>query len=142
MGLFKLFFARSEERGGATPPSGPYVTQGEFEENLSKQGELAPKTVAQLRAFGVTQESELKLEFFFYSNSDGKAASLVEALTDLGYHSESSTSAGDPNLVCITGWTTPMKMEEEAIVAWTEQMVRLGFKHDCEFDGWGTNPIQ
>ena len=32
--------------------------------------------------------------------------------------------------------------DTEAVVAWTEQMCRLGREHDCEFDGWGTNPRQ
>ena len=42
----------------------------------------------------------------------------------------------------ITGWTTPLEMSANLVLDWVDQMCNLGFEHDCEFDGWGTNPEQ
>ena len=29
-------------------------------------------------------------------------------------------------------------MDRANLLEWTEMMCRVGFEHDCEFDGWGT----
>lgn len=31
-------------------------------------------------------------------------------------------------------------MDTRLVVEWTKEMCRLGYSHDAEFDGWGTNP--
>jgi regulator of RNase E activity RraB len=51
-------------------------------------------------------------------------------------------SAGSEKLFMVTGWTTIMKMENEILKNWTKQMCELGYKFDCDFDGWGTTPDQ
>ncbi|MBU1900857.1 ribonuclease E inhibitor RraB [Patescibacteria group bacterium] len=28
------------------------------------------------------------------------------------------------------------------VLAWTEEMIKLGYRYDVQFDGWGTNPKQ
>ncbi|MBL7829785.1 MAG: hypothetical protein JNK41_02060 [Saprospiraceae bacterium] len=33
-------------------------------------------------------------------------------------------------------------MAEEVVKQWTKKMCELGYKFDCEFDGWGTDPNQ
>ena len=119
-----------------------YVSESAFRENLAQKTTMSPQTVAQLRKYGVTKESNLKLEFFFYTDNEAKGQSLLKALRDLRYAVECGPAAGDSRLVLVTGWTTPLKMSEEAVLAWTEKMCRLGYEHDCEFDGWGTNPSQ
>jgi hypothetical protein len=35
-----------------------------------------------------------------------------------------------------------MKMDEQTVLEWTGHMCGVGQQHDCEFDGWGTNPQQ
>ena len=35
-----------------------------------------------------------------------------------------------------------MKMDDQAVQLWTKEMSELGYKFDCEFDGWGTTPDQ
>jgi hypothetical protein len=58
---------------GKTP--GRYVSESAFSQNRTKQTVMAPQTMAQLRKYGVTDETELKLEFFFYTNTEAKAES-------------------------------------------------------------------
>lgn len=41
-----------------------------------------------------------------------------------------------------TGWTPRLTMSADVVQAWVRQMCDLGFKHDCQFDGWGTTPEQ
>jgi regulator of RNase E activity RraB len=113
-----------------------------LESNRQKQLAMTPKTVEQLRTHGVTSETNLKLEFFFYTDTADKADALKKALSELKYEVEQGLAAADKTLRVITGWSTAMQMKDEIVVAWTEQMCRIGFSHDCDFDGWGTNPEQ
>lgn len=114
----------------------------QFAKNLALQTRLTPQTLATLYSYGVTVETELRLEYFFYTNSEDKAAALHRALAALGYSGEFGPAAHDASLFIVTGWSVPVQMSEEAAVSWTESMSRIGFEHDAEFDGWGTNPQQ
>ena len=117
-----------------------FVSPDDFERNLRRQLAMTPDTLAQLRALGVTPDSSLKLEFFFYTDTADKAIALATPLAEFRYAVEQGLSATDKNLWIVTGWTTPIRMTDEIVLAWTEQMCRLGFLHDCDFDGWGTRP--
>jgi hypothetical protein len=37
-----------------------------------------------------------------------------------------------------TGCNRNINFEEEEMAIWTQQMIELGYKCDCQFDGWGT----
>jgi regulator of RNase E activity RraB len=106
------------------------------------QMKLAPITLSHLRRFGASDDKELKLEFFFYANDRDKAEALAKDLRTREYEAETVKSAGNNNLLLVTGWTTKMKTDEETIERWTEDMCELGYRNDCEFDGWGTTPDQ
>lgn len=116
-----------------------FVSEPEFVQNLAKQKQMTPQTLAQLREHGVTESSSRRIEFFFYTNTDGKAQGLAASLCGLGYQAGGAAAATDKRLRVVTGWTTPMKVSDSVMVAWTDQMCRLGYDHDAEFDGWGTN---
>ena len=116
-----------------------YVTEQAYRDNVAKQIKMSPLTMAQLRKHGVTESKSLKLEFFFYTDAPAKAQGLVRALQGLQYEVQSGPSASNRRILVVTGWTSPMKMDDETVVAWTEKMCRLGYDHDAEFDGWGTN---
>lgn len=121
---------------------GRYVSESAFSENRTKQTVMAPQTMAQLRKYGVTDETELKLEFFFYTNTEAKAVELAAALKKKGYSVGQKPAAHDKSLRVVTGWTEKMKMEDGIVIAWTREMCEIGYGSDCEFDGWGTNPKQ
>lgn len=42
----------------------------------------------------------------------------------------------------ITGWSTKIIMADGIVAEWVNKMCELAYKHDCEFDGWGTTPDQ
>ncbi|GAA5497213.1 hypothetical protein Rhal01_03406 [Rubritalea halochordaticola] len=119
-----------------------FVSEAAFEANRVKQTTMAPQTMEQLRGYGVTDESKLKLEYFFYTNTKEKAEALAKKLAGRGYSGKHDVAAGDPSQFVITGWTTPMSMRNEVVVSWTGEMCDIGYRFDCEFDGWGTNPNQ
>jgi hypothetical protein len=119
-----------------------YYSESIHRDNVERQVTMTPQTLEQLGKYGVTAETNLSLEYFFYANSDSNANSLRLALLDLGYTSEHGPSASDDTMFVITGWTSKMPMNPPTVVDWTHQMCELGFTHDAEFDGWGTNPSQ
>lgn len=133
MGLFDIFKKSS---------NGQFVTEGQFRINADRQVEMAPQTLNQLREIGVTDDKELKLEFFFYSNTSDKVEKLSEELRKLNYEVQFGQAQGDKKLFISTGWTEKMKMGNGTVASWTKQMCELGYKFDCEFDGWGTTPDQ
>jgi regulator of RNase E activity RraB len=134
MGLFDFLKPKSN--------NDQFVTEIAFNSNRDKQMQMTPQTLNQLRKINVTADKELKLEYFFYTNTTDKAKQLATEIGKLNYSVEHGVSAGDKNLFIVTGWTTKMKMEDEIVKQWTKQMCELGYKFDCEFDGWGTQPDQ
>ena len=122
--------------------NGQFVTERKFKNNVIRQVELAPHTLIQLRNYGVSSDTELKVEFFFYSKTADNAERLSEELRKMDYDVEFGKSGGNKNLYVITGWTTKMAMDDQTVQSWTRQMCELGYKFDCDFDGWGTSPDQ
>jgi regulator of RNase E activity RraB len=115
-----------------------YLTQEAFKRTVKTQVALDVETLAQLGQHGISDQSNRRVEFFFYTNSLGKGESLAVSLRALGYSADSGESPSGKGRYFVSGWTTPMRMDEDTIVRWTEEMCRIGFEHDCEFDGWGT----
>jgi len=133
MGLFN-FFKKDEDNW--------FVSELAFENNRTKQMQMTPLTIKELKKIDVSEDKELKLEYFFYTNSDKKANAFAQELKTLNYEVKSRPSAGDKKLFIITGWTTKMQMEDSIVANWTKTMCELGYGFDCEFDGWGTTPNQ
>lgn len=134
MGIFDFLKPKS--------PNGTFVTESEFNKNCDKQMQMTPLTIEQLRKLNIKEENELKLEYFFYTNNAEKAKKFASEMEKLNYSVSHGVSAGSKKLFIVTGWTTKMKMENEIVKNWTKQMCELGYKFDCDFDGWGTTPDQ
>jgi len=132
MGLFSGFGKKE----------GKFISESGFEKSLKKQLAMSPQTVAALREYDVSATDLLKLQFFFVTNAESKAAALASNLAENGYSVEHGISESYKNLYLITGWSTPIKMDESDVVAWTRNMCEMAYRHDCEFDGWGTSPDQ
>ena len=134
MGLFDFFKSKTN--------NSQFVNETEFISNRDMQLQMTPETLDQLRKLNVTPDNELKLEYFFYTNTAEKAEQLATEIAKLNYTVSHGESAGDKNLFLVTGWSTKMKMNDNVVKVWTKQMCELGYKFDCEFDGWGTGPDQ
>ena len=121
---------------------GRFVTDDKVRAGLAGQLRGNRQILDQLTGLGVTPERQLRLEYFFYTNTAAKAESLAGAVAGLGYEVKHGKSAGDPRAWVVTGWTTPILMSEPVVAEWNQQMAQLGLDHDTEFDGWGTTPDQ
>jgi regulator of RNase E activity RraB len=141
MSLFGFLFGCDKDRVGHGGEGG-FVSEQSFRENLSKQVEMSQHTLERLRTHGVEVGTKLRLEFFFYTDAEAKAQSLAGELRSRGYDVEAAALRGDTKLMVVTGWTMPIRMDIGSVTTWIEEMARLGFDHDCEFDGWGTYPQQ
>jgi regulator of RNase E activity RraB len=134
MGLFKYFKGKGN--------IGIFVSELSFKTNRKMQLSMTPLTLNQLRNLGVIEEQELRLEYFFYTNTFEKAKLFADVIGQLNYQVSYGQAAGNKKLYVITGWTSKMKMSNYTVGEWASQMCDLGYKFDCEFDGWGTTPNQ
>lgn len=134
MGLFDSFKPKSNNR--------EFVSETAFHINRDKQMQMTPLTLDQFRNLNVNCDKELELEFFFYTNTADKAERLATELAKLNYTLQSGISAADKRLFIVTGSTGKLIMTDEIVEQWVKQMCEIGYKHDCEFDGWGTVPYQ
>ena len=117
--------------------SGKYVSEKMYHASLASREKTTPQLLKQLRGHGVSDSEEKKLEFFFYTDTSEKGRQLSDELKKLEYES-TYRQAAKGKLICITGWTAPIQMSDAVVMAWDKQMVDLGYKFDCDFDGWGT----
>ncbi len=96
MGFFDLFSTKQN-------PDKRFVTEDSYKKNKDNQVNMAPQTLKQLRDLGVTETKELKLEYFFYTNSIDKAKNLADEIQKRNYFVKHGKSAGDKKLFVITG---------------------------------------
>lgn len=120
-----------------------FISEQQHKDNLSSQLATSPETVEQLRGYGIAEDRSVRLEYFFYTNTVEKAEALSIELSDMGYNTEVQGSSGSSKKVrVVAGSTVPIQMATENVLEWTEAMCNTGYRHDCEFDGWGMSPEQ
>ena len=120
--------------------TGRFINEQRLKANLVQQAQGAPEILAQLRKMGVTSDKNLRVLFYFYTNSDSKAKVFDSKLIKLGYTAKPRPAATIKDQYVVTGWTTKIKMDSDAVIAWAKKMCELGYKFDCDFDGWETSP--
>ena len=121
---------------------GKYISEQQHKDNLSNQLSTSPEIIEQLRGYGITEDRECRLEYFFYTNTPDKAEALTGELNGMGYATEFKESGEEKKIRIVAGATVPVVMATEKVLEWTENMCNIGYKHDCEFDGWGLSPQQ
>jgi regulator of RNase E activity RraB len=128
MGLFNFFKPNVGNR---------FLPEKHFSKIMRNQSLMTPEALAQLKKRGVSSSDNRKLEYFFYTNTIKKANSLANELRELKYEVTSRKVKNGKQYV-ITGWTGEICLDEKTTLSWVREMCALGYKHDCEFDGWGT----
>lgn len=117
-----------------------FISEAKHKENVTKQTEMNNEILHQLSLYGVTQKTELKIEYFFYTDTKDKADKLNADLKKKNYETVDVHQV--ENLWSVSGWTSKLNMDLRVVTNWTVEMCELGFSFDCEFDGWGTHPQQ
>ena len=125
-----------------TPQNKRHVSEEAFKMNSQKQAAAAPQVLGILRQHSLSDTNLRCLEYFFYTNTIEKAQSLASELKKKEY-TVAYREAGYPkNQFVITGWTRKISIEDNTLSDWVKDMCELGYKYDCEFDGWGTDVDQ
>jgi hypothetical protein len=117
-----------------------------YEGTLTRQLQMNPATWEALQKHGVTEESQLRLDFFFNAPSKPKAEQLAAFLrTEIDYDVVIGQHK-KKGLLAKPGWTVegktqPTSASLEILNDWVTWMVGAGAEHGaCQFDGWGTQP--
>ena len=108
---------------------------------LAAQLAMNRQSWAALLDRGVTEDIELRLDFFFDAPDQASAralAALLGAETDY----DVGVGAGGRKLRgrkvwAVIGTTQETKLSPDVLDQWVEWMVAAGFEHGCAFDGWG-----
>ncbi|HLS29535.1 MAG TPA: ribonuclease E inhibitor RraB [Flavobacteriaceae bacterium] len=111
-----------------------FVHVKDFEVNLDSQDQKTSRVLGVMNKFSLTTKKESEIEFFFYAATKEKAKQLAAELQKLKYDVYVEKHR---DRFSISGWTTKMNIENERISYWAKHMCQLGYKFDCEFDGWG-----
>ena len=115
-----------------------FFTGEERDESIVMQPVLNKEVLKLMKRFGGTSNSFQSVEFFFYSDTEDKANNLAIELNKLNYEVYGVSQSFKENEWSIIGCTPALNLNDESLNAWSKQMVDLGFKCDCKFDGWGT----
>jgi hypothetical protein len=109
--------------------------------DLARQLEMNRVTWAKLQEEGVTEETELRLDFLFIAPGQHQAEALAETLrarTDYEVEAGSFKQGLLGRATwAVKGTTQPTPISLEALDEWVTRMVEWGDAHTVEFDGWG-----
>lgn len=112
------------------------VSENDFETNQLRHLRLATESLVSLRDAGVEEEDQLKIDYFFYSDTLEKAQKLQKELMKKDYVVTQGIKPEDKNLFVISGRTTEIKMMHESLSKWVTEMCELAYNHDCKFENW------
>ena len=113
------------------------------EEVLEAQLAMNADSFEQLRQHGITEETDLRLEFFYMAADEQAARALAAFLqeeTEYEVTVDSSTSGGLLRRTTewtVSGVTHETNVDQEILDEWVAWMVIAGLENDCQFDGWG-----
>lgn len=102
---------------------------------LQRQLELTRATWARLQEHGVSDGSELRLEFFYEAPTNARANELMRFLTQETDYEVRVTA--DEDQWMLRGRTRPAALSLIIVEQWVDWMLTAGLSFDCLFDGWG-----
>lgn len=128
----------------STPNSTPKssIDEQDRRARLQIQQQLArsQQTLVALGRAGLEPQHVVALDFTFVAPSAATANALRAYLDKNHCHDTSVTPiAGDASgRHHVKGRSAPTKIDARILGQWVPWMVVQGVKHDCEFEGWGT----
>jgi hypothetical protein len=102
---------------------------------INEQLELTRTTWARLREHGVTDGSELQLDFFYAAPTNMQATGLKQFLEAESDYELRVTADRDQWI--LRGHTQRASLTLVMVEQWVEWMVSVGLHFGCVFDGWG-----
>jgi hypothetical protein len=111
-----------------------------YEKILAMQLAMNRQTWAALQEHGVSEQTQLRLDFSYNAPSRQAAeamVALIEDQTDYDVRVESSRSFLRRKWR-VEGTTQKTAVSPEILDQWVTWMVTAGKERVCDFDGWGT----
>ena len=107
---------------------------------LAKQLTMNAQTWATLRGHGVTEATELRLDFAYLAPDQASATKLQAVLNEETDYDVAVSSSGGllGKQWTVSGSTQPTIISPAILDQWVDWMVTAGLHRNCEFDGWGT----
>ncbi len=115
------------------------ANENQFDKLLSNQRLMTVETWNQLQSHGVTKDTKLALEFFYYAPDKDSAEKCMHHLLAYEYTVQIKPEKKDTpeGIWLVTGNTQATEMTEDILLQWVDYMVAAGWKYGCVFDGWG-----
>ncbi|HLS11876.1 MAG TPA: ribonuclease E inhibitor RraB [Flavobacteriaceae bacterium] len=114
-----------------------FISKDDFENNLESQNFKITRTLGVMGDFNLKAKEKIEIDFFFYTDTSEKAQELSNRLKKLNFEASWHKPIKDHTLYSVVCWTDKMENDEELLTYWAKFMCQLGYKFDCEFDGWG-----
>jgi hypothetical protein len=109
--------------------------------SLELQLAMNRQTWQALQEHGVTEQSKLRLDFYYFASSEQEARELADFLQrETDYDVAISSSGGGflkKKTWLLKGTTQETEVSLAILDQWVEWMVAAGEEHGCDFDGWG-----
>jgi Regulator of ribonuclease activity B len=111
------------------------------EEQAHHQLEMSKQTLEALRRHGLTDETEVQIDFYFVAPNEKSARSLAQHLEENDCLELQCEKSGGflSRKWAVMGKSHPTPVTESVLATWIPWMVVQGISHDCEFDGWGAS---
>lgn len=113
-----------------------FISEENFKNNLQSQNFKISRTLGVMSEFNLKAKEKLEIDFFFYTDTSEKAQKLSEELKKLNFEVSWHEFKMDRKIYSVVGSTDKMQNDEELLIYWSKFMCQLGYKFDCEFDGW------
>jgi hypothetical protein len=116
------------------------MTDAHYEQILATQLAMNRQTWAVLQQHGVTEQSQLRLDFSYNAPSKDAAEALVALLKDQTDYEVRVESSGSflRRKWRVEGTTQKTAVSPQILDQWVDWMVTAGKERVCDFDGWGT----
>ncbi len=106
-----------------------------YEINIAHQLKMLDDTWLAFERNGVTDETEVELEFTYVAPGKDAAVALNSSLEN--YESVVRSDGLFRRKWYVEGKSHPTSVSKEKLAQWLDFMVALGWKHGCQFDGFG-----
>jgi len=114
-----------------------YFTFESFESQFGQQMDGAWRFFRNLKAMGIKNNARTTIDFTFCSNKKRKLKALENELINR-YNYKITSLKWKFSYWLLDGATHKMFIDEENVLFWIIDMYRLGFEHDCLFEGYGS----
>ena len=114
-----------------------HISNKKYQKSREIQPVVSRITLSHIHDLSKDTPSFKSVEFFFYTNTFNKTQNLCKALKKRNYEISYCGSDDNGKTFAVIGSTPEMGMDDDTFSNWTEEMNDLGYKLDCEFDGWG-----